>query len=129
MIDLNVCDLLVAKALSSLNMWNYMIGPPWFMINKFSGASLKQCILLPQFGNCLLFLGLCHCIWIFSGESWFYSYALPKCLWLFCFFPMVTRHMLFPNVYDYFIFASTVTKKYSYVFPLKTDVVLRVYHK
>jgi hypothetical protein len=94
MTDPNVRYLLSPKALSSPNMWNHMIGLTWLMIKKFSGAILKQCILLPQFWNYLLFLGLCHCIWIFYGQSYFYSYALPKYLWLFHFCPTVTRNIL-----------------------------------
>jgi hypothetical protein len=80
-------DLLVPKALSSPDVWKHMIGPPRLMIKKFSGASLKQCTLLPQFGNCLLFLGLCHCIWIFSCQSWFYLYDLPKMFMIFSILP------------------------------------------
>jgi hypothetical protein len=106
---LNVHDLLVPKALSSPNMWNHVIGPPWLMIKKFSSASLKQCILLLHFGNYLLFLGLCHCICIFSSQSWFYSYALPKCLII--------------------SFLPNDDSKYSFAFPLMTNVVLRVSHK
>jgi hypothetical protein len=68
MIDPNVCNLLVLKALRSLNKWNYMIGLLGLMIKKFSGAFLNQCILLPQFGN-YLFLGLSHWILIFFGQS------------------------------------------------------------
>jgi hypothetical protein len=90
----NVRDLLVPEALSSPNIWSHMIEPPGLMIKIFFGASLKQCILLPQFGNLLLFLGLCHCIWIISGQSWFYLYALHKCLWLFNFCPTVIWNIL-----------------------------------
>jgi hypothetical protein len=89
----NMKNMLVLKALSSLNMWNHMIGPPELMIKKFSRASPNQCFLLPQFGIYLLFLGLCHCIWIFSGQIWFYLYALPKYLWLFHFYPIVIWNM------------------------------------
>jgi hypothetical protein len=92
MIDHNVSDLLVLKSLSYLNMWNRMIGSPGLMITKFSDAFFNQCILLPQFGNYLLFLGLCHCIWIFSGQSWFYLYALPNYLWFFYFCPTVIQN-------------------------------------
>jgi hypothetical protein len=110
MIDHNVCDLLVPKSLISLNILNHMIGPPWFMVKKIYGSSLKSCMLLPQFVNCLLLLGLCHCMWIFSGQSWFYLYALSKMSMIISFLP-------------------NGDLKYSYVFPLMTNVILRISHK
>jgi hypothetical protein len=99
----NVHDLLVPKALNSPNMWNHMRGPPGLMIKKIYGASLKQCTLLPQFQNGLMFLGLCHCIWIFSDQSWFYLYALSKMSMIISFLP-------------------NGDSKYTYVFPPMINV-------
>jgi hypothetical protein len=57
------------------------------MIKKFSDVSLKQCILLPQFENCLRFLN-----YVIA-----YEYFLAKADFI---------HMLYPNVYDYFVSAQ-----------------------
>jgi hypothetical protein len=79
------------------------------MIKKFSGASLKQCILLPQFGIVCYF-------WDYVIT---YEYFLSKAD-LFIFSTQMSVIILFlPNG----------DSKYSYVFPLITNVVLRLSHK
>jgi hypothetical protein len=79
------------------------------MIKKFSGASLKQCILLPQFGTVCYF-------WAYVIT---YEYFLSKAD-LFIFSTQMSVIILF---------LSNGDSKYSYVFPLITNVVLRLSHK
>jgi hypothetical protein len=57
------------------------------MIKKFSGASLKQCILLPQFENCLLF-------WDYVIA---YEYILAKADFIYMLFPNIMIISFLPN--------------------------------
>jgi hypothetical protein len=110
MTDPNVRDLLVPKALSSPNMWNHMIGPPWLMIKKIFWC-IPQTLHSPT------------TIWRLSVISDIMSLHMNIFLSKLILFICSTQMSMI------ILFLSNSDLKYSYVFPLMTSVVLRISYK